>query len=108
MSYTYSADAYIGDVSSQVYEFLVRPRACFFIDTHSKGHSPADPAYEFWLNGPVASSTAQLFPEIENHRAVAKAYEAEQERLMQYTMSYDPERSASERGAAALAAEFPK
>jgi hypothetical protein len=106
MSYTYSADAYIGDVSSQIYEFLVKPRACFFVDTHSKGHTPSDPAYEFWLNGPVATSTTQLFPEVENHREVAKAFKAEQERLMQYTMSYDPKRSASERGAAALAAEF--
>src|SRR5690606_36439804 len=32
MSYTLGADIYVGDVSSQVYEFLVRPRPCLFIN----------------------------------------------------------------------------
>jgi len=32
MSYTTSADAYLGDVSSQVYEFLLTPRPCIFLN----------------------------------------------------------------------------
>jgi len=62
MSYTIAADAYIGDVSSQVYEFLYRARPVFFINTHSDGHSAQNPAYEFWRNGPVVRSAEELFP----------------------------------------------
>ena len=34
MTYTLAADLYLGDVSSQVYEFLLRPRPCLFINSH--------------------------------------------------------------------------
>jgi CDP-glycerol glycerophosphotransferase (TagB/SpsB family) len=34
MSYTLAADIYVGDVSSQVYEFLTAPKPCIFIDAH--------------------------------------------------------------------------
>jgi len=32
MSYTMSADVYLGDVSSQVYEYLIEPRPCIFLN----------------------------------------------------------------------------
>ena len=32
MTYTDQASVYIGDVSSQVYEFLRRPRPCIFLN----------------------------------------------------------------------------
>src|SRR3546814_20602400 len=32
MSYTSGADIYLGDVSSQVYEFLATPRPCLFLN----------------------------------------------------------------------------
>ena len=35
MSYTQAASVYIGDASSQVYEFLLQPRPCIFINSHS-------------------------------------------------------------------------
>lgn len=34
MSYTQAASAYIGDASSQLYEFLIRPRPCIFVNAH--------------------------------------------------------------------------
>ncbi len=34
MSYTSGADIYLGDVSSQVYEFLGNPRPCLFLNAH--------------------------------------------------------------------------
>lgn len=103
MSYTFSADAYIGDVSSQVYEFLVQPRPCFFMDTHSKHDDPANPAYEFWQNGPISRNAEGLYALIENWRQIGENYRAEQQRLMDYTMSVDPQRTSGERGAAACA-----
>ena len=34
MTYTNAADIYLGDVSSQVYEFSTQPRPCVFINAH--------------------------------------------------------------------------
>jgi hypothetical protein len=102
MSYTLSADAYIGDVSSQIYEFLVRPRPCFFINTHGGEDGGGNPAYEFWRNGPVAHVMDDLFPMLERFEETGARYRAEQARLMDYTISIDPSRSAATRGADAL------
>lgn len=102
MSYTLSADAYIGDVSSQVYEFLYRPRACFFIDVHSGQPADAEPAYDFWNNGPVVNSAAELAPMLDQHEAIAARYRDAQETRMAYTADRSDPRPASERGAAAL------
>ena len=100
MSYTLSADAYIGDVSSQVYEFLYHPRACFFIDTHS--NSSDAPAYDFWNNGPVVSNAKQLMPLLAEYKTIAAKYREAQEQRMAYTADQSDPRPASERGAEAL------
>lgn len=102
MSYTLSADAYIGDVSSQVYEFLYRPRACFFIDVHSG--QAGEPAYDFWNNGPVVNTAAELAPMLSQYEAIAARYRDAQEQRMAYTADRSDPRPASERGAAALIA----
>lgn len=103
MSYTLAADAYIGDVSSQVYEFLYRKRPVYFIDTHSDANSPDEPAYEFWLNGPVAENASQLMAMLENWEDVGRQYLEQQNRLMEYTISIEASRTAAERGAQAIA-----
>jgi len=107
MSYTLSADAYIGDVSSQVYEFLYHARPCFFIDTHSreigKLHSPDNPTYELWTLGPVASSAEELFPSFEKLMEIGSSFKAQQEKLMDYTADRSDPRPAAIRGAEALA-----
>jgi hypothetical protein len=102
MSYTLSADVYIGDVSSQVYEFLYRPRACFFIDTHSAPSSGATPEYDFWNNGPVARTAKQLLPLLPDHAEIAAQYRNAQEQRMAYTADQSDPRPASERGAEAI------
>ena len=102
MSYTLSADVYIGDVSSQVYEFLYRPRACFFIDTHSMPSSGATPEYDFWNNGPVARTAKQLLPLLPDHAEIAAQYRNAQEQRMAYTADQSDPRPASERGAEAI------
>ncbi|NKF21023.1 sensor domain-containing protein [Solimonas sp. C16B3] len=59
MHYTADADLYLGDVSSQVVEFLMRPRPCVFINAH--GHDwRDDPHYRFWTLGPVIESADAL------------------------------------------------
>lgn len=64
MTYTLAADIYVGDVSSQVYEFLHRPRPCLFIDVVGKAWE-ADPNFGFWHLGDVASEGADLIDAVE-------------------------------------------
>lgn len=59
MSYTNAADVYLGDVSSQIYEFLKRPRPAVFINTHRVAHE-GDPNYAHWRAGPVIEDIKQL------------------------------------------------
>jgi hypothetical protein len=111
MSYTLAADAYIGDMSSQVYEFLIRRRSCFFIDTHSdKAHSNASGdmtaelplPYAFWGNGPVCQSAKELFALLPDRRETAMKYRAAQDRLFAYTIDDNQVVMATRRGADAL------
>lgn len=99
MSYTRAANAYIGDVSSQVYEFLVRPRACFYLDVETGTTTP----YEFWQTGDVFRSVEGLAAAIPQWREAAARYKTQQTRLFRYTIDDDKDASSSVRGALALA-----
>lgn len=104
MSYTQAADVYIGDMSSQVYEFLLRPRACFFLDVHS-GAAPGDPPpYEFWRNGDICRTAEELAALLPDWRARARHYADEQRRLFRYTIDDDRETPSTLRGARAIEA----
>jgi hypothetical protein len=52
MTYTHAADIYVGDVSSQVYEFVHRSRPCVFLNATGQDHD-ADPDFHFWSFGEV-------------------------------------------------------
>lgn len=55
MSYVAAADLYIGDVSSQVYEYLLlKLRPCLFINAHGVAWLD-DPSYRHWLFGDVVT-----------------------------------------------------
>ena len=59
MSYTLAADVYLGDVSSQICEFLVKPRPCLFANPHHVEWQ-TDPCYAAWHLGPVFESVDTL------------------------------------------------
>ncbi|MFS3137494.1 sensor domain-containing protein [Gluconacetobacter sacchari] len=59
MTYTMGADFYLGDVSSQVAEFLIKPRPCLFLDAHGTKWQD-NPDYLFWSLGPVIDTVAGL------------------------------------------------
>ncbi len=59
MTYTRAADIYLGDVSSQVTEFVVKPRPCVFINSHDVQWRNS-PDYLFWNIGPVIDRLEQL------------------------------------------------
>ena len=69
MSYTRTADIYVGDVSSQVYEFLVTPKPCLFLDAHASAWRD-NPDYAMWTFGPVCASVDEAMAEIS--RATAR------------------------------------
>ena len=99
MTYTTGADIYIGDVSSQVYEFLRSPKPCIFIDAAGDGKD----AYPFWANGPVVQSVGEVVSALDDWEKLGSDYRAKQLELFRYTIDHDPARSASERGAQAIA-----
>lgn len=78
MTYTMAADVYIGDVSSQVYEFAAQPRPCLFINSHGADW-PDSPDYRMWHFGPVVEPTADLICAIDNAIAQFPAFRAAQE-----------------------------
>jgi len=102
MSYTLSADAYIGDASSQVYEFLIRPRPCFFFDVRgvSEGADPDDPPADvrFWLAGEVVRTVPQLTAALRHWRESGERHRAAQISLFEETMSVPPLEEGEEEG----------
>ena len=64
MTYTQKADLYLGDVSSQVYEFLRTPKPCLFLNASGAAWR-GDPSYHHWLYGPVLESADLLVQSID-------------------------------------------
>jgi len=54
-----AADVYIGDASSQVFEFIARPRPCVFLNPARRAWRD-DPAFALWRCGPVVETAAEL------------------------------------------------
>lgn len=59
MTYTRAADIYLGDVSSQVYEFLYRPRPAVFVDAHAAAWRD-NPDYAMWALGEVVDDSSAV------------------------------------------------
>lgn len=62
-SYTAAADLYLGDTSSQLIEFLIRPRPAVFLNAHARDWSD-DPAYAMWRAGEVVDDLSGVLPAI--------------------------------------------
>ena len=60
-SYTAAADLYLGDTSSQVVEFLMRPRPCVFLDPRRVDWA-GDQSYDMWRAGEVVTDIDALLP----------------------------------------------
>lgn len=77
MSYTMLADTYIGDVSSQVYEFLLEPRPCVFLNPHRVAWQN-DPNYAHWHLGRVVEDWSEFGPLLETEPSLDPAIRARQ------------------------------
>ena len=78
MTYTTLADVYLGDVSSQVYEFLWNPRPCAFLDASGVSWQ-GDENYAHWNFGPVLRDTDGLLEAIDDARDRHPAFKLQQE-----------------------------
>ena len=102
MTYTNAADIYLGDVSSQIYEFLRFPRPAIFLNSHSHDHED-NPDYAHWRAGDVITSVGRLGLALERADAEHAAhYRSAQKVLFDYTFDLIDEPS-SQRAAHAIA-----
>ena len=98
MSYTRAADIYIGDVSSQVYEFLSEPKPCIFIGRPDTAWLD-NPDYAHWSYGPVCHSATDVMTALSTAQADLPAYRQVQEQgclAAKGEASWDPIKRASD------------
>lgn len=100
MSYTSGADIYLGDVSSQVYEFLATPRPCIFLNAHNAGWQ-GDPDYLFWTLGDVIDDLADLPDALDRAPTRHPLYSGAQRERLAESIGGDPA-GAARRGAEAI------
>jgi hypothetical protein len=103
MTYMLAADIYLGDVSSQVYEFLLQPRPCIFVNGH-KVDWQDNPFYLHWELGQVVNDVGkELHTALEHAFATHPQYVPRQQEMFNYTFYSEPHTTAAERGADAIA-----
>lgn len=102
MSYTHAADVYIGDVSSQVYEFIRSPRPCIFLNLGQAEWRERE-KYSHWHFGEVIEDIAELGAALGRAASLLAGYEPLQRAAL--ARSIDPSSvPSSERQADAILA----
>lgn len=102
MSYVNAADLYLGDVSSQVAEFVCRPRPCVFINAHRVNWRQSDD-YRFWQLGAVIDTVRDLDAALDAAPARQADFVAAQQAYVDDTFGIAPGASSAARGADAIA-----
>ncbi len=77
MTYTRLADIYLGDVSSQIYEFLEVRRPTIFLNAHEADWA-GNPIYTNWSTGPVLDSVDDLIGAIRQSKELHEEFIAAQ------------------------------
>jgi hypothetical protein len=92
MTYTNAADIYLGDASSQVYEFLREPRPCIFLDPYRLDQEH-DANFAHWRTGEVINSASQLGAALGRAQETHSRYAPVQNALFEYSFDLTAERS---------------
>lgn len=101
MTYANSADIYLGDISSQVYEFILRPRPCLFTNfSHLQWRDREQ--FSHWNMGQVVENLEQLGEALAKAAAIQPRFEQIQQERFALSASIGT-RPASERQAEAIA-----
>lgn len=104
MTYALSADIYLGDASSQVYEFVARPRPCVFLNSHDVAWE-GDPNFAHWQMGEVIGHPSQLPDALDRAELLhERVYRSVQERL--FAESFDLTNTPSSTRAAEAILQF--
>jgi len=101
MRYIHMASLYLGDVSSQIYEYLARPRPCLFLNGHRAAWHD-DRSYGHWRYGPVLERADGIVDAAADAIAGHATYEAVQRQGVAHTFDSHA-LPASVRAAQALA-----
>jgi hypothetical protein len=100
MSYTQAASVYIGDASSQVYEFIRTPRPCIFLNLDRIDWRD-NPAYAHWQLGQVVENIEELPAVLARAHALQPLFEQAQ-RSMSAASIDQADTAASHRQAEAI------
>lgn len=100
MSYAETAKVYVGDVSSQAYEFIRRPRPCIFLNLNRIDWRDNE-NFAHWHLGQVIEDIADLEPALERAERVQPQYVEAQRAAIARSIDPSPE-PASERQARAI------
>jgi hypothetical protein len=101
MSYVRAADLYLGDVSSQVAEFLFTPRPCLFLNAHAARWQD-DPNYAFWKLGPVSDTPDAIEAQVGHAFASHAQYRDAQQRYFDETFELPRGQPSAALGADAI------
>ncbi|WP_052769006.1 hypothetical protein [Aurantiacibacter marinus] len=102
MSYMLGSDGYIGEASSQLYEFLVRPRPVFLLDPNEALRQQGSDDLPFLGTGPIAQNITELSELLADHRNIGERYRSAQKTLIAHTFAQSDVPS-SQRAAHAIA-----
>jgi hypothetical protein len=103
MTYILAADIYLGDVSSQVYEFLLEPRPCIFLNGHNVTWQD-NPYYFYWTLGQVVDDVKTgLRPALEKAFTGHSHFLPQQREAFAYTFRMESDSTAAQRGADVIA-----
>jgi hypothetical protein len=100
MTYTDAADIYLGDASSQVYEFIRRPRPCFFLNPRRLAWQ-GNPDFAHWRAGHVLETIDDLGSALAETPRLMPPMRERQEGLFRYSFDLQ-DRPSSERAAQAI------
>ena len=103
MTYMLAADIYLGDVSSQVYEFLLKPRPCIFLNGHHVAWRD-NPFYVHWRLGQVVDDVqAELANALERAFDSHPEFLGRQQEAFARSFYTESGSTAAQRGADAIA-----
>lgn len=96
MAYTLNSDVYLGDVSSQKLEFLLKPRPCIFINSHNYDWEN-ETLYRNNELGKIIKNLDNLEELLATKDEWQKEYLKSQQEIINYTFDIDMEKSSCER-----------
>lgn len=104
MTYTRSADIYLGDISSQIYEWIARPRPAIFLNPAQVQWQDKED-FAHWHLGEVIDAAEALPAALDRAMREPEAFRAQQIEVFRETFSVTEE-PASRRAARAIVEHF--